>query len=206
MRLSTTHLGSHFKRKRMNSNKTNDNDDANSDSENGNESESPAEIAIVGDLSDCEKEVSQSLLDVPVGGECTLFFNCPGGSAYSAVSLLSIISSRQLNATGIVTGECSSAALWPFAACQRRLVSAFSFCLFHPMKWQSEESVQLIEATEWTRHFSQLELKMDELLAKFFGMPIAQLKEWSHPGRYISGMEMVESGLAELFDLEPETA
>lgn len=206
MRLSTTHLGSHFKRKRMNSNKTNDNDDAKSDTENGNESESPAEIAIVGDLSECEKEVSQSLLDVPVGGECTLFFNCPGGSAYSAVSLLSIISSRQLNATGIVTGECSSAALWPFAACQRRLVSAFSFCLFHPMKWQSEESVQLIEATEWTRHFSQLELKMDELLAKFFGMPIAQLKEWSHPGRYISGMEMVESGLAELFDLEPETA
>ncbi|MDB4650471.1 ATP-dependent Clp protease proteolytic subunit [Pirellulaceae bacterium] len=190
----------------MNSKKIDDNDEPNSESANENEPESPAEIAIVGDLSECEKEVSQSLLDVPVGGECTLFFNCPGGSAYSAVSLLSIISSRKLNATGIVTGECSSAALWPFAACQRRLVSAFSFCLFHPMKWQSEESVQLIEATEWTRHFTQLELKMDELLAKFFGMPIAQLKEWSHPGRYISGTEMIESGLAEPFELIPERA
>lgn len=176
------------------------------DSETEDEQETPAEIAIVGDLSECEKDVSQALLEVPIGGECTLFFNCPGGSAYSAVSLLSIISSRQLNATGIVTGECSSAALWPFAACKRRLVSAFSFCLFHPMKWQSEESVQLIEATEWTRHFTQLELKMDELLAKFFGMPVEQLKEWSHPGRYISGGEMVESGLAELFDLEPPRA
>lgn len=182
-----------------------DNNEPNLDSETESEPDSPAEIAIVGDLSECEKDVSQALLEVPIGGECTLFFNCPGGSAYSAVSLLSIISSRQLIATGIVTGECSSAALWPFAACRRRLVSPFSFCLFHPMKWQSEESVQLIEATEWTRHFTQLELKMDELLAKFFDMPVEQLKEWSHPGRYISGTEMVESGLAELFELDPRS-
>ena len=54
------------------------------------------EIAIVGDLGDCEKEVSQALLEVPVGGECTLIFNCPGGSAYSAVSLLTLISARKL--------------------------------------------------------------------------------------------------------------
>lgn len=163
--------------------------------------ENPPEIAIVGDLTEAEKDISQALLDIPVGGECTLFFNCPGGSAYSAVSLLSIIASRQLNATGIVTGECSSAALWPFAACRTRLVSEYSYCLFHPMKWQSEDSVQLIEATEWTRHFTQLESKMDELLARFLGIEVEKLKDWSHPGRYISGKELVDAGLANWIEL-----
>ncbi|MEC9093794.1 MAG: ATP-dependent Clp protease proteolytic subunit, partial [Planctomycetota bacterium] len=137
----------------------------------------------------------------PTGGDCTLFFNCPGGSAYSAVSLLSIIATRQLNATGIVTGECSSAALWPFAACKKRYVTEYSFCLFHPMKWQSEESVQLIEAAEWTRHFSLLESKMDELLARFLGMPEAKLQSWTHPGKYITGQDLVAAGLAEMLDL-----
>lgn len=170
-------------------------------SEADGEEESTPEIAIVGELSDCEKDVSQALLDVPPGGECTLFFNCPGGSAYSAVSLLSIISTRQLDATGVITGECSSAALWPFAACQKRFVTEYSFCLFHPMKWQSEESVQLIEAAEWTRHFSLLETKMDELLARFFGMPVALLKSWTHPGKYVTGQELVDEGLAEMVDL-----
>ena len=168
-----------------------------------NESEEPTpEIAIVGDLGDCEKEVSQALLEVPVGGECTLIFNCPGGSAYSAVSLLTLISARKLNATGLVTGECSSAALWPFAACSRRLVTEYSFCLFHPMKWQSEESVQLVEATEWTRHFSQLEKRMDELLARFLGIPEDLLKSWTHPGKYVSGRELIQAGLAERLELE----
>ena len=64
------------------------------------------------------------------------------------------------------------------------------------MKWQSEDSVQLIEATEWTRHFTQLESKMDELLARFLGIEVEKLKDWSHPGRYISGKELVDAGLA----------
>lgn len=161
------------------------------------------EIAIVGELGDCEKDVTQSLLEIPPGGECQIYINCPGGSAYSALSLLSIIVNRQLNATAIVTGECSSAALWPFAACRKRLVTAYSFFLFHPMKWQSEESVQLVEATEWTRHFSHLESQMDELLAQFLGMEVADLKAWSFPGRYVSGPEMVKAGLAELVEIKP---
>lgn len=181
-----------------------DNPVENEPTEESDESSGPPEIAVVGDLSDCEKDVTQALLEVPAGGECTLFFNCPGGSAYSAVSLLSLIATRQLDATAVVTGECSSAALWPFAACRKRLVSEYSFCLFHPMKWQSEESVQLIEATEWTRHFSQLESKMDGLLAKFFGVSIDKIKAWSHPGKYISGQELVDEGLAEMLELAPE--
>jgi len=163
--------------------------------------EGPVEIAVVGDLTDCEAEITQKLLEVPRGGECTLYFDSPGGSAYSAISLLTVIAVRQLRATGIVAGECSSAAAWPFAACQKRIVTPYSVLLFHPLKWQSEEHIGLAEATEWARHFGQLESEMDRLLAEYLGLPHDKLSVWMQPGRYISGREFAAEGLAELLDL-----
>src|SRR5512135_1726821 len=94
----------------------------------------PAEIALVGDLTENEADLCQKLLDVEPGGECILYIDSLGGSPYCALALLSLIQLRGLRATGIVAGECSSAALWPFAACIRRLVTPYSVLLFHPMK------------------------------------------------------------------------
>ncbi len=87
------------------------------------EDDGPLEIAVFGDLSDDDSSVAEHLLSVPPGEECTLYFDCPGGSAYRAVALLSLLRLREIQATGVVLGECSSAALWPFAACQRRIVT-----------------------------------------------------------------------------------
>lgn len=157
-----------------------------------------AEIAITGDLTEHEAEITERLLDIEPGGLCTLFFDSPGGSPYCAVSLMTIIRLRGLRATGVVTGECSSAALWPFAACERRFVSPYSVLLFHPMKWQSEENVGLAEAAEWARHFGQLEKDMDVLLADLFGVSRETMHNWINPGRYISGTELAGAGLAEL--------
>jgi ATP-dependent protease ClpP protease subunit len=165
------------------------------------EEEGQIEIAVVGDLTDNEGELCDRLLSVEPGGECTLYFDSPGGSPYCAISLMTIILVRQLQATGIVTGECSSAALWPFAACHRRLVTPFSVLLFHPMKWQSEEHVGLAEAAEWARHFGDLERNMDRLLADLFGVPPKEMDKWISPGRYVSGSEMGDAGLAEVLDL-----
>ena len=162
--------------------------------------EGPIEIAIVGDLTDNESDMTDKLLDVPPGGECTLYFDSPGGSPYCAISLMSLIRLRGLRATGVVTGECSSAALWPFAACSHRLVTPFSVLLFHPMKWQSEEHVGLAEAAEWARHFGQLETEMDHLLAELFGLDQAEIARWISPGRYVSGSELAAAGLAEMID------
>lgn len=164
--------------------------------------EGPLEIAIVGDLTDNEGDLTHKLLDVPPGGDCTIYFDSPGGSPYCAVSLMTLILVRGLNATGVVSGECSSAALWPFAACRRRLVTPFSVMLFHPMKWQSEEHVALAEAAEWARHFGQLERQMDGLLAKLLGVADAKMAEWIQPGRYLSGAELAKEGIAELIPLE----
>jgi ATP-dependent protease ClpP protease subunit len=165
------------------------------------EQEGPLEIPVVGDLTEHEADICEKLLAVPPGGECTLYFNSPGGSSYAAISLLSLIVFRELRATGIVTGECSSAALWPLAACQRRLVTPYSVLLFHPMRWQSEEAVQLYEAKEWARHFGSLEQEMDALLANFLGVSLHQVQQWMKPGRYVSGREFAQAGLAELVEL-----
>jgi len=165
--------------------------------------EGPFEFAIVGDLSESEADLSEKILSVPIDGECTIFFDSPGGSVYSALSLMTLIATRQIRATGIVTGECSSAAIWPFAACCYRQVTPFSVMLFHRMKWQSEEQVGLREASEWARHFGQLEGEMDALLTRFFGTAINQVEQWIQESRYISGPELVAAGLAELIELTP---
>ena len=163
----------------------------------------PLEIAVTGDLTDNQADLCEKLLSVEPGGECTLYFDSLGGSPYCGIALVSLIILRSLRATGIVAGECSSAAIWPFAACQRRLVTPFSVLLFHNMKWQSEENVGLLEAAEWARHFGQLEKDMDSLLAHLFGVPPEKIGAWSRAGRYVSGAELAEAGLAELIELKP---
>lgn len=167
------------------------------------DSEGWPEIALVGDLTENQSELAGHLLEIPPGGECILYFDSLGGSPYCAVALTSLILLRGLRATGIVAGECSSAALWPFAACTRRLVTPYSVLLFHPMKWQSEENVGFAEAAEWARHFSHLEAEMDRLLAELFHVSEETLRAWTNPGRYVSGPELAEAGLAELVELKP---
>ncbi len=170
---------------------------------NGQDRKGPVEVALVGDLTEHEGELCQKLLEVPPGGECVLYIDSLGGSPYCAMALVSLIRLRGLRATGVVAGECSSAALWPFAACTRRLVTPLSVLLFHPMKWQSEEHVALAEAAEWARHFKELESDMDRLLAGLFRVTPEKIREWSSPGRYVLGRELAEAGLAELVPLEP---
>ncbi len=163
----------------------------------------PVEIPLVGDLTENQAELCEKLLGVEPGGQCVLYFDSLGGSPYCAMALTSLIVLRDLQATGVVAGECSSAALWPFAACRRRLVTPFSVLLFHPMKWQSEENVGLEEASEWARHFGLLEADMDLLLAKLLGAPPDKIQQWVRAGRYVSGTEMAEAGLAELVEMKP---
>jgi ATP-dependent Clp protease protease subunit len=169
------------------------------------ESTGPLEFSLVGDMTDNEVELTDKLLSVEHGGECTMYIDSPGGSPYCAVSLMTLIMLRGLRVTGIVTGECSSAALWPFAACTRRMVTPYSVLLFHPMKWQSEEHVGLSEAAEWARHFGHLEQEMDQLLAELFGISSDEMQRWINPGRYVSGRELADAGMAESIDLRKLT-
>lgn len=163
----------------------------------------PLELALVGDLTDNESELTDRLLGVEPGGECTIYIDSPGGSPYCAMSLVALLRMRDIRATAVVTGECSSAALWPFATCHRRLVTPYSVFLFHPMKWQSEEHIGIREAAEWSRHFADLEREMDVLLCQLFGRSAELITAWIRTHRYVTGREMAEAGLAELVGLEP---
>jgi ATP-dependent Clp protease protease subunit len=181
--------------------------DHSSSEENGGE-DVPVEVAIVGDLTENATDLVDKLLGVEPGSQCTIYFDSPGGNPYTANSLVSMIRLRSLQATGIVTGECSSAAVWPFAACTRRLVTASSVLLFHPMRWQSEEQVGIREAAEWSRHFASLELEMDKLLIHLFGVAEGSdaarlILQWCDQHRYVTGSELAEAGLAELIELSP---
>ena len=169
----------------------------------GEEDRGPAEIAFVGDLTDNEADLTDKLLGVPPGGECTIWFDSPGGNPYCAMAIATMMRLRGVRATGIVGGECSSAALWPFATCVRRLVTPFSVFLFHPMKWQSEEHIGITEAAEWSRHFVELEGEMDRMLCDLFGGSHDLIARWIKTHRYVSGREMVEAGLAEMVGLDP---
>ena len=159
------------------------------------------EIAIAGDLTDKQTELATQLLEVPRRSRGTIFFDSCGGSAYVGLALASLIRLRGLKPVGVVASECSSAAILPFAACERRLVTRHSTLLFHPVRWQSEEDVRMEEAAEWARHFQVLEKDIDSLLARMFDCPLEQINEWTRPGKFVSGEEFVDAGLAEMVDL-----
>jgi ATP-dependent protease ClpP protease subunit len=159
------------------------------------------EIAVVGDVDDWEGDVIRALLEVPSRGECIFYIDSAGGSVYGALAVLTLVRHRQLQGTAIVLGECSSAALLLFAACQRRLVSPYSTFLFHPMRWQSDKRVGSEEAFRWAKHFEDLEHNLDDLLVQLFGIGAEQLRKWTRGGYYVTGTELVTAGLAEMMTL-----
>ncbi len=161
----------------------------------------PLEIPLIGDVDDWEEDVIKAMLEAKPRCECTLYFDSLGGSVYGALAVTTLMRQRQLQCTGIVLGECSSAALLVFAACQKRLVTRFSTLLFHRMRWQSEKRVGAAEAGLWASHFSGMEKDIDDLQAKLFGTAEQQVREWTTQGRYVNGKEIADAGLAELFEV-----
>jgi ATP-dependent protease ClpP protease subunit len=160
-----------------------------------------AEIPVVGEVDDWEAEAIKSMLEVPERGECVFYIDSAGGSVYGAVAIVTLLRLRQLQATAVVLGECSSAALLLFAACQRRFVTPYSTLLFHRMRWHSEKHVRAEEAQLWSQHFEQLEKDLDEFQARLFGPARDAVRAWTHEGRYVGGQQIADAGLAELIPI-----
>lgn len=161
------------------------------------------ELTLVGDVDEWENDVLKALLDVPEGADCVFYMDSAGGSVYGALAVAAMIRLRRIKGRIIVLSECSSAALLVFAACSRRFVVPYSTFLFHRMKWESDKRVAAEEAGEWARHFEYLEREMDELLARLLGCNPALITEWVRQGKYVTGREVVEAGLAEMVDVFP---
>lgn len=156
------------------------------------------ELVLAGELTEKESDLQKDLVEVPRGSRGTIYFDSGGGSVYCGLAIATLIRLRGLRATAVVAAECSSAAILPFAACEKRVVLPHSTFLFHPGRWSSEEDARLEEAAEWARQFAVQEKMFDELLARMFGIPLEKLRGWTHPGRYLMGQQLVDEGLAEM--------
>src|SRR5437773_1769812 len=110
------------------------------------------------------------------------------------MAIVSLLRLRQLQATAVVLGECSSPALLIFAACPRRIVTPHSTFLFHRMRWQSDKRVASEEARHWASHFEQLETDLDALQTKHLGASKEQIATWIQEGRYLNGREIAAAG------------
>jgi ATP-dependent protease ClpP protease subunit len=159
------------------------------------------EIAVIGEVDDWEADVVKALLEVPPGGRCVFYIDSAGGSVYGALAVLTLLRQRRIDATAIVLGECSSAALLLFAACRHRVVTPYSTLLFHRMRWQSEKRVDSHEAFHWARHFEDMEKDIDDLQVRLFGAAEEQVRAWTANGHYITGREIAAAGLAELLEV-----
>ena len=166
--------------------------------------EGPLELALVGDLTENESDIFDKILGVPTGSECVFYINSPGGSAYSAISLMNLIRLRRPAGDRHCHRRMLLRRPLALRRLPRRYVTRYSVLLFHPMKWQSEEHVQLAEAKEWARHFGDLECDMDRLLAELFGVPYKKLLHWMRPGCYVSGPQLAEAGLGRTCRRQPD--
>jgi ATP-dependent Clp protease, protease subunit len=161
----------------------------------------PLEIPLIGEVDDWETDVVKELLAAKPKRECVFYIDSMGGSVYGALAIITLIRQRQLECTGVVLGECSSASLLIFAACQKRLVTRYSTLLFHRMRWQSDKRVGAREASLWSKHFESMEKDVDDLQARLFGTAEKQVREWTEKGEYVTGLQIAQASLAELFEI-----
>lgn len=160
------------------------------------------EIAVIGDVDDWEEDVVKQLLELPPQSSCTFFIDSAGGSVYGALTVMTLIRLRKLDATAVVLGECSSATILLFAACTRRQVTRYSTFLFHQMRWQSEKRVGSGEAFRWAKHFDEMEKDIDDLQTRLFGKAGDKIRAWIEGGYYVTGRDLAEAGLAEMIAVE----
>lgn len=161
----------------------------------------PPDIPLIGDVDDWEEDVIKAILDIPWGGECVLYIDSGGGSVYGALAVTTLMRQRQLQCTGVVLGECSSATILVFAACAKRVVTPYSTFLFHRMRWQSDKRVSAQEASHWAKHFEEMEREIDILQEKLFGDAAEQVRGWIQGSQYATGVQLVAAGLATLLEI-----
>lgn len=159
------------------------------------------ELALIGDVDDWESDTIKSLLELPDGSDCILYFDSAGGNPYGALAIVMLMRLRRIRATGIVLGECSSSALLVFAACQHRFTGPLCTFLFHRIRWQSDKRVLSDEARQWVKHFEQMETDLDKFQHELFGTAQQATHEWNLQGRYVTGREIVAAGLAEMLTI-----
>ena len=155
------------------------------------------DILLTGEIDERANKIVHALLKIPEDDEFTIYINSPGGSLMGAISIASTIQYRRLKGTVVVTGECSSAALLPFAACQDRFISPCSLFLWHQTQHEPSgmESTRLLP---WAERAKSHDIATNTMLAEMLDIPRELISDWEKQSRYFSAKEMTKAGLAEL--------
>jgi ATP-dependent protease ClpP protease subunit len=159
------------------------------------------DIPLIGEVDDWEEDVIKTILELPKGSECAFYIDSGGGSVYGALAVTTLIRQRHLRSSALVLGECSSASVLVFAACQKRLVTRYSTFLFHHMRWQSDKRVGAQEASHWAKHFEEMERDIDILQEKLLGGAADLVRDWIRGSQYVTGPQMAAAGLAEMLEI-----
>jgi ATP-dependent Clp protease, protease subunit len=160
------------------------------------------EFALIGDVDDWEEDLLKGLLEVKPDAECIFYIDSAGGSVYSALSVVTMVRLRRLKVWVVVLGECSSAALLVFGVAKRRFVTPLSTLLFHRTRSESDKLIDATAARHWASHFVQLEEDLNAFQAKLFGKSEKLVMQWTEEGRFVTGKDVVEAGLAEMIVFE----
>ena len=130
------------------------------------------------------------------------YVDSAGGSVYSALSIVTMVRLRRLKVWVVVLGECSSAALLVFGVAKRRFVTPLSTLLFHRTRSESDKLIDATAARHWASHFVKLEEDLNAFQAHLFGGSEKLVMQWTEEGRFVTGKEVVEAGLAEMIVFE----
>jgi len=106
----------------------------------------------------------------------TLYINSEGGEAYAGSALLATIENSVTPVIGIVEGGmCMSMALLLWMGCHIRIVSRYSFVMYHTLRSGSDTKT-LKEFNIMTQHYTYMQDMMDNLILEKTTVPKEFLK------------------------------
>lgn len=130
------------------------------------------------------------------GENVTIRFNSPGGNVMTGLALYNLVKSHKGKVTGIIDGECSSAATLIFCGCKERITSSNGLMLIHGVSTFAEGKKENFE-----KYIEQIEM-IENQIVNIYKQTIGEDKEKQilklmQEERYINSDEMVELGFAE---------
>lgn len=125
-----------------------------------------------------------------------LIINSPGGHIIHAFAMYDALKGAPFRTTGIVVGECCSAATIVLQACHNRLMSPNSTFMIH-VGTSFIGAKHHNEAVTDMKEIDRMSRAADELVAKRAGIPLKKYRKLQIFGRYFTAQEAVEYNFAD---------
>lgn len=130
------------------------------------------------------------------GEDITIRFNSPGGNVMVGLALYNLVKSHKGKVTGVIDGECSSAATLIFCACRERITSSNGLMLIHGVSTFAEGKKEQFE--KYVEQMETIENQIIEIYKQTIGSEKEkQILKLMEEERYINADEMLALGFAQ---------